>query len=180
VIINREVHFNMSLKESKQFSAILYDVIMMCFLLFLFSFNSLAQESGYIKMYKPLAKSLEKEFEIPYEVILGVAIIESGAGKTKVSRLHNNHFGIVGKNKTKYKTRYRHFNSAHASFRSFCLLVKRRKFYDSLKGNKDYKVWVVALSKTGYSSQPVVWQNKIDKVIQEKLLNTQPKNKKAD
>jgi flagellum-specific peptidoglycan hydrolase FlgJ len=131
-----------------------------------------AQPSHYAKKFKPIAKSLSREFKIPYEVILGVAIIESGEGNTAVSRLHNNHFGIVGKHKTKGKhpTKYRHFASAQASYHSFCTLVKRRRFYEQLKGNPDYKVWVDSLSRTGYSTQPLVWKKKVLDVIVKQQL----------
>lgn len=142
---------------------------------FFFVLTTTAQESKYVKKYKPIAKALAKEFQIPYEVIMGIAIVESGEGNTKVSKLYNNHFGIVGKNKAKNKTKYRHFNSPENSFRSFCSLVKRRNFYDTLKGNPDYKVWIEALSRTGYSTQPIVWKNKINKVIQEKFFTDKKK-----
>lgn len=152
-----------------------YKCLCLVLFFFLITFAASSQESKYVHHYKPLVKSLSKEFQIPYEVIMGIAIVESGEGKTKVSKIHNNHFGIVGKNKTKLKTKYRHFNSAESSFRSFCMLVKRRNFYDTLKGNTDYKVWIEALSKTGYSTKPLVWKNKINKVIQEQLITDKKK-----
>jgi len=134
--------------------------------------NAFAQPSHYAKKYNPLAKQLSKEYHIPYQLILGVAIIESGEGKTKVSKVHNNHFGIIGSNKSKgkHKTKYRHFASAQASYRSFCTLVKRRNFYEKLKGNPDYKIWIDSLSRTGYSSQPIIWKNKVIKIITDQQL----------
>src|SRR5688572_4035402 len=67
-------------------------------------------QSPYIKKFKPLADSLSEEYKIPTAVILGVAIIESGAGTSRNSKLLHNHFGIIGKNdllKTKgIKSRY--------------------------------------------------------------------------
>ena len=53
-------------------------------------------QSKYIKQFKPLADSLSEEYKIPTAVILGVAIIESGAGTSRNSKLLHNHFGIVG------------------------------------------------------------------------------------
>src|SRR6185295_9502412 len=47
-------------------------------------------QSKYIKQFKPLADSLSEEYKIPTAVILGVAIIESGAGTSRNSKmLHN-------------------------------------------------------------------------------------------
>ena len=135
----------------------------------------LPAQSGYIKKYKPLADSLAKEYKIPVAVILGVAIVESGAGTSRNSKLLNNHFGIVGKNdlmKTNgIKSRYKHFKDVTASYVAFCKLVKKRKYYDKLKGNKDYNLWLDAMSKAGYSEVPEEWKKKIATCIRKHKLS---------
>jgi Bax protein len=132
-------------------------------------------QSKYIRQYKPLADSLSQEYKIPVAVILGVAIIESGAGTSRNSKLLHNHFGIVGKNdllKTKgIKSRYKQFKSAADSYQAFCKLLKKRKYYDKLKGNKNYHLWLDAMSKHGYSEDPEGWKQKITACIRKSKLS---------
>ena len=132
-------------------------------------------QSKYIKQYKPLADSLSKKFKIPTSVILGVAIIESGAGTSRNSKLLHNHFGIVGKNdllKTKgIKSRYKQFESATDSYHAFCKLLKKRKYYDKLKGNMNYHLWLDEMSRHGYSEDPEGWKQKITAAIRKSKLS---------
>jgi flagellum-specific peptidoglycan hydrolase FlgJ len=132
-------------------------------------------QSKYIKKYKPLADSLSEEYKIPTAVILGVAIIESGAGTSRNSKLLHNHFGIVGKNdllKTNgIKSRYKQYKSAADSYLAFCKLLKKRKYYDKLKGNKNYHLWLDAMSKHGYSEDPEGWKQKITACIRKSKLS---------
>ena len=132
----------------------------------------LLAQTKYVKLFKPYADSLSKEYGIPAAVMLGVAILESGSGTSKNAKALNNHFGIVGKNKlTEYKSRYKQYDHARDSYKDFCKLVKKKKFYDKLKGNSDPTVWIEALSKAGYSEVPETWK--------ERVLSTIKKNKLA-
>lgn len=119
----------------------------------------------YIAQYKELVKSLSDEFGIPTSVITAISIVESGAGKSRNTKLLNNHFGITGKNnlrKTKgIKSKFKQYDSPEDSFREFCKMLTRKKYYQKLKGNNDYKLWVNAMSKAGYSTQPEVWKKMI-------------------
>ena len=143
----------------------------LCLLLF----SAAHSQSAYIKKYKPLARELSLEFGIPASVILGIAIVESSGGAGKTSKLLNNHFGIVGKNDVKkthkVKTRYKQYPNAAASFRDFCKMISKKKFYSKLKGNTHYLLWLDAISKTGYSEAPAVWKKRIAGVIQKNKLD---------
>lgn len=145
-------------------------------LLCIFTFQCLQAQSKYVKKYKPLADSLAAVYEVPAAVILGVAIVESGSGTSRNAKLLNNHFGIVGKNnllKTKgIKSRYKQYSKIADSYEDFCRLLSRRKFYSSLKGNMDYRVWVDAISKTGYSEMPEEWKKRINGAIRKNKLST--------
>lgn len=145
-------------------------------LLCIFAVQGLQAQSKYVKKYRPLADSLAAVYEVPAAVILGVAIVESGSGTSRNARLLNNHFGIVGKNnllKTKgIKSRYKQYSKIADSYVNFCQLLSRRKFYSSLKGNKDYRVWVDAISKTGYSEMPEEWKKRINGAIRKNKLST--------
>ena len=48
----------------------------------------------YIETYKDVAQSNMKKYGIPASIILGQAILESGAGTAPLSEQANNHFGI--------------------------------------------------------------------------------------
>lgn len=131
-------------------------------------------QSAYVQKYRPLADSLATEYGIPIAVILGIAIIESSSGTGRNVRLLNNHFGIIGKNKllkTKgIKTRYKQYENATESYVAFCHLVKKRKYYKKLKGNPDYRPWIDAISKSGYTEAPTLWKQRITATIKTNKL----------
>jgi Bax protein len=133
-----------------------------------------AGQTKYVKKYRPLADSLEKEFGIPAEVILGVAIIESSSGTSRNCKLLNNHFGVIGKNgvlKTKnIHTRYKQYPNSRASYIDFCKVLAKKKFYKKLKGNLNYHLWLDAISKSGYSEVPSIWKQRITATIQHNKL----------
>jgi Bax protein len=132
----------------------------------------------YIQKYKALADSLSDEYGIPAAVILGVAIVESGAGTSRNCKLLNNHFGIAGKNKllktNGIKSRYKQYKDAISSYVDFCKLVKKRKYYKKLKHNKKYTLWLDAMSKSGYSEAPATWKSRIISVIKKYKLSSTP------
>ena len=143
-------------------------------ILFLFAVQPVFGQSKYIKAYKPIADSLSSLYGIPTSVMLGIAIIESGAGKSRNCKLLNNHFGIKGKNdllKTKgIKTAYKQYPDGRASYVSFTLLMTRKKFYPKLKGKMDHTLWLDAISKSGYSTVPDEWKRNITAAIRKHKL----------
>ncbi|MEP7374421.1 MAG: glucosaminidase domain-containing protein [Chitinophagaceae bacterium] len=146
----------------------------LCFLLCLATIQPACGQSKYIKKYKPIADSLSSIYGIPSSVMLGIAIIESGAGKSRNCKLLNNHFGIKGKNellKTKgIRTAYKQYPDGRASYISFTLLMTRKKFYPKLKGKMDHKIWLDAISKSGYSTIPDEWKRNITAAIKKHKL----------
>ena len=135
-------------------------------ILLVLSFSSVKAQKkhSYIEKHKEIAAQLSQEYGIPSTVILAVAFVESGGGTSKNSQILNNHFGIVGKN-TLNKSRYRSFLSTQDSFRAFCDLLSRKKYYQRLKGNDDHSEWVKAIAKAGYSTQPQEWMRRINLMI---------------
>lgn len=142
---------------------------------FIFIIQQGSSQTKYVEQYKSLADSLSEVYGIPVSVILGVAILESGSGTSRNSKLLNNHFGIVGKNnllKTKgIKTRYRQFPDVASSYVYFCKLLTRKKFYPKLKDNMDYNLWLEAMIKAKYSEAPVEWKKRITSVIKKNRLS---------
>jgi Bax protein len=157
-----------SIRKSPAIKALLFIFFIIAWM------SSPAQSKAYVKKYAALADSLGKEYGIPYAVILGVAIIESSSGTGRNVKLLNNHFGIVGKNKLKktkgIKTMYKQYENARESYLDFCKLLEKRKFYKKLKGNKDYNLWIDAISKSGYSEAPTIWKQRIIATIKANKL----------
>jgi len=125
---------------------------------------------NYIAKYKHIAIERMKSDGIPASVIMGISIVESGAGSSPVCKKLKNHFGIVGKNtnsvaKLGYKSKYKEYKTDAESYMHFSQVVQRKKFYKKLKGNKDYKEWIIALDKANYSSAKQKWVNKIIQTI---------------
>lgn len=147
---------------------------LLLFLLLTAATRPVSGQSKYIKQYKPIADSLSSIYGIPSSVMLGIAIIESGAGKSRNCKLLNNHFGIKGKNnllKTKgIKTAYKQYPDGRASYISFSRLMTRKKFYPKLKGKMDHKLWLDAISKSGYSTIPDEWKRNITAAIRKHKL----------
>jgi len=124
----------------------------------------------FFKDYRPLADSLSIVYQIPASVILAVAYQESGGGISVVGKRLNNHFGIrgrvIGGDTVPVKSSYKYFSKAEDSYVYFCKLVASKKFYLSLKGNTDYKKWIISISKTGYAANAQVWSSHIIRVVE--------------
>ncbi|MDI3318791.1 glucosaminidase domain-containing protein [Pinibacter soli] len=132
--------------------------------------DSRAQAKRYIKEHKGQTLELSKQYGIPASVILGVAILESGSGRSRNAKLLNNHFGVIGKNNLRklhppVKSRYKQYAEVAASYRDFCKVISHKKFYKQLKGDGDYKKWTSQISRCGYTSMPRTWKNRVDKTI---------------
>lgn len=142
----------------------------------LYTSGLLSQTTIYKTKYKPLADSLAKVYDIPFTVILGVAIVESSSGTARYCNLLNNHFGKTGKNnllKThKIRTKYKQYPNVTSSYLDFCRFISRKPFYPKLRGNKDYHLWINAISKTGYSELPEVWRKRVISVIKKHLIKS--------
>lgn len=123
-------------------------------------------QKQYIQNYKAIADSLSKVYAIPAKIILSVAVIESGGGNSRNCKLLKNHFGIVGKNNVLathgVKTRYKQYKNDIASYVDFCELMKKKKFYSSMKGSQNLQKWIEAISKTGYSEYPEQWKKQVN------------------
>ena len=145
------------------------------FLICLFICKSSNAQNKFFNSYRPLADSLAVAYQIPASVILAVAYQESGGGTSVVSRRLNNHFGLKGRvpggDTVSVKSSYKYFEKPADSYIYFCNLVARKKFYPKLKGTKDYKKWVIAISKTGYAGNAKVWSKHIMGVIEKYKLD---------
>lgn len=120
--------------------------------------------TNYISQYKTLATALSEQYGIPVAIILGVAIVESSAGKGPAVKNLNNHFGIEGRNTLAARgkhSRYKEYECGEQSYEDFCKMIARKRFYEKIKNKKDAKVWVEAMSNAHYSEIPEAWKKKI-------------------
>ncbi|NDC40515.1 MAG: hypothetical protein EBZ77_03045 [Chitinophagia bacterium] len=131
-----------------------------------------AQNKTYIERHKSVVEQLADKFGIPYRVILGIAIVESSSGTSKNTKKLKNHFGIVGKNNLPkgQHSRYKSYASDDESFLDFCKMISRRPFYNDLKDSADERVWIQAISTTGYSEKPEVWRKRVLSTISSNKL----------
>ena len=132
-------------------------------IILIFSLKISAQNS-YINQHKTIATELSKEFGIPSAIILSIAYVETGGGNSKHAQTLNNHFGMVGKN-TVNSSKFKSFESSKESFRAFCEMISRKKYYQKMKGNLDYSEWLNAIASAGYAGKPTEWKQKINTVI---------------
>lgn len=131
--------------------------------------NTWAQSSAdiqeYIRLYSKAALDQERAYGIPASITLAQGILESGAGKSGLTRNTNNHFGIKalgGWNGPVYyawddepnKSKFRVYASAAESFRDHSEFLKRNSRYQSLftKSVYDYRGWAIGLQKAGYAT----------------------------
>lgn len=133
--------------------------------------------SVFIEKHKRTAVILMKKSGIPASIILGVSMIESGMGKSRNCKLLNNYFGVKGKNnlsksKGSPRSSYKQYPNASASFKDFVRIVKGKKYYPDLKGNMDYKKWLVKMNQYGYAQAKGKWINDISSVIKKYSLDT--------
>jgi flagellum-specific peptidoglycan hydrolase FlgJ len=119
---------------------------------------------NYIDSYKSIAQSNMKKYGIPASIILGQAILESGAGTGPLSVQANNHFGIkchkdwlgesVSYDDDAVDECFRKYNNSSDSFRDHALFLTTKSRYASLftLEKTDYKSWAGGLKAAGYAT----------------------------
>ena len=141
------------------------------FLFYIWSICLLAQSAidikSYIEQYKQIALDQEKAYGIPAPITLAQGILESGAGKSGLTRNANNHFGIkayggwtgriyLAWDDEATKSKFRWYNSASESFKDHSVFLKNNSRYRSLftKSVYDYRGWANGLQRAGYATSP--------------------------
>ncbi len=105
---------------------------------------------------------------LPASIILGVAIHESAAGKSKIARYLNNHFGVKGSNSsTEISSAYRDYPSVDSSYKHFVSFIQGRKHFNVLFDRYDpydYKNWAYGIYRGGYASSRT-WASQVVAII---------------
>ncbi|MET6998581.1 glucosaminidase domain-containing protein [Chitinophaga defluvii] len=146
--------------------------VWLCAIFILLSNVVSAQHStkSYIKKYTPVSQEIMEETGIPASVILGVAMLESGAGNSKNTKLLRNHFGIVGKNnlakrKAGYRSSYKEYATDLDSYKHFARLLASKKWFSKVQGKPDFATWLKHMNHGGYSSAGQVWIKRVTAII---------------
>ena len=120
----------------------------------------------YIRRYRTIAVDEMKRYRIPASITLSQGLLESGAGKSQLARMSNNHFGIkCGRSwrgrKVYYDDdrrnecfrAYKHVKDSYEDHSKFLKNGSRYAFLFRLKIT-DYKGWAKGLKKAGYATDP--------------------------
>lgn len=128
--------------------------------------QSSADIKAYIARYSQIALEQEREFGIPAPITLAQGILESGAGKSGLTRTSNNHFGIkkgsswngptyAAWDDEPHKSSFRVYASAEESFRDHSLLLTKSRYRHLFsKSVFDYRGWAIGLQHAGYATSP--------------------------
>jgi Muramidase (flagellum-specific) len=128
----------------------------------------------YIREFSYIAVEEMAKYNIPASITLAQGLLESGAGKSRLALLANNHFGIkcgsdwngpfITHDDDAKGERFRQYTSAKQSFEDHSKFLTGRPWYAKLFELKitDYKGWAQGLSDAGYAT---------DKAYPAKLIN---------
>jgi len=131
----------------------------------------------FIDHYVPLARELSTEFGIPVAIILGVSTLESGSGTSPNARQLNNFFGVTGRNSLKKRRSvYKQYAQPEDSFRDFCEIMARKKFYPGLKNNMNYTKWLAAMNHASYAGAKGVWITRVTQIVKKYKLDLYDKH----
>lgn len=137
----------------------------------------------YLMEYYPVAVEHMEKHKIPASITLAQAVLEGGAGKSRLVAEANNHFGVKADSRWKGKTVKAYDNGRWCDFRAYdnalesyedhskFLLVNRR--YASLfdLDIDDYKGWAHGLKKAGYAEDKN-YATKLISIIERYDLNS--------
>lgn len=119
----------------------------------------------YIDQYKDLAIAEMLKYNIPASITLAQGLLESGAGKSRLAREGNNHFGIkchdwLGSttyhNDDEEQECFRKYRDVYESYEDHSKFLANQPRYKSLfkLKNTDYKGWARGLKQCGYATSP--------------------------
>ncbi len=137
----------------------------------------------YIANYSAIAKQEMQQYGIPASITLAQGILESGAGRGKLTLRSNNHFGIkchsgwkgkrVYHDDDKQQECFRKYTDPRSSFKDHSQFLATRSRYKNLfkLDKRDYKGWAKGLRKAGYATDPK-YPQKLIAIIEKFELNT--------
>jgi flagellum-specific peptidoglycan hydrolase FlgJ len=121
---------------------------------------------SYIRRFRKVAQAESKKFGIPASIKMAQALVESDAGRSKLSTTNNNHFGIKCFSRSckkghcrnfsddHHKDFFRNYDSAWESWRAHSKMIVSGKYKGLLKFGNDYRQWAMGLKAKGYATSP--------------------------
>ena len=144
----------------------------------------------YFEQYKNIAIDQMHRYKIPASITLAQGVLESGAGKSKLAKESNNHFGIKCHNEWKGKKAYhdddhnnecfRKYKKVEDSYLDHSLFLVNRPRYSILfeLDTHDYRGWAKGLQRCGYATDKA-YANKLIKIIEDYELYRYDSNKRS-
>ncbi|MDR0833118.1 MAG: glucosaminidase domain-containing protein [Candidatus Symbiothrix sp.] len=137
----------------------------------------IAAYEDYIRQYSELAVVHMQRYKIPASITLAQGLLESGAGKGRLAREGNNHFGIKcheWKGDKIYQKDdgpndcFRVYKKVDESFDDHSKFLAERQRYSMLfsLNPRDYQAWAKGLKQCGYATDPN-YANKLVKIIED-------------
>lgn len=120
----------------------------------------------YIETFSGIAQDEMISFGIPASITLAQGILESGAGRGRLTEKSNNHFGIkchqewdgerVYHDDDELGECFRRYNHPMYSFRDHSVFLSSRARYKFLFDyhRTDYRSWAYGLKRAGYATDP--------------------------
>lgn len=124
---------------------------------------------AYINKYRTIALEQQEKYGIPAPITLAQGIVESGAGRSSLTRNSHNHFGVKAhrawkgavhhaKDDEPGLSRFRVYSSDRESFEDhsrFLAIENRSRYAELFTYNiLDYRSWAHGLKKKGYATAP--------------------------
>ncbi|TSD64760.1 hemagglutinin [Inquilinus sp. KBS0705] len=135
---------------------------------------------SYIEKFKDNAIRIMHETGVPASIVLGVAMHESGSGKSAIAQGLNNQFGVKGggrvvyyRHNKKVTSAYKRYDSVLDSFKDFARIMTERKQFSHLNdklSQYDYKGWALGIQRNGYASSRK-WASQVLGIIRKYNLN---------
>lgn len=145
---------------------------------------------AYIDQYKDLAIEQMLKYNIPASITLSQGLLESGAGRSWLTKSSNNHFGIkchgwtgrrVFHDDDERGECFRAYDNPRQSFEDHSRFLATQSRYARLfnYARTDYKSWARGLKQCGYATNPQ-YASKLIQIIELYNLNLYDKTKKFD
>lgn len=127
---------------------------------------------AYIDQYKDMAMQQQKKYRIPASITLAQGLLESGAGRSRLAREANNHFGIkvpggwtgpyILVDDDRPKEKFRKYRSVQESYEDHSLFLQKPRYSRLFTYHiTDYKSWAKGLKACGYATSPTYAQSLI-------------------
>ena len=130
----------------------------------------------YIRTYSSIAIDNQNRYKIPASITLAQGLLESGAGRGRLAKEGNNHFGIkchdwrgkkIYHNDDRLGECFRRYKDPSESYRDHSLFLTGRERYDVLFKLRpdDYEGWAKGLQRCGYATDKQ-YANKLIRLIE--------------